>query len=101
MRATAELYEKLAPTLLIFNKEFRDADERDARGKREESAAVVVPSSGSLFIESVEQSSAVLASSLEAMNGEPVEAVSQKHHATILEKLVQSGEPEDEIPPGV
>src|SRR5258708_6237822 len=31
VRATAELYEKLAPTLLMFNKELRDADERASR----------------------------------------------------------------------
>ncbi len=100
VRATAELYEKLAPTLLLFNKEFRDADERDgARGKRTESP--VVPSSESLFMESVEQSSAVLASSLDSMNGEPAEAVSQKHQATILEKLVPPEEPEEDIPHGV
>jgi hypothetical protein len=33
VRATAELYDKLAPTLLIWNKDFRDAQER-ARRKR-------------------------------------------------------------------
>ena len=31
VRATAELYEKLAPTLLIFSREFRDAEERASR----------------------------------------------------------------------
>lgn len=101
VRATAELYEKLAPTLLMFNKEFRDADARDASPKRPDSP--VVPSSESLFMESVEQSSAVLTSSLETMNGAPVEveAVSQRHQAAILEKLAAPEEPEDEIPPGV
>lgn len=100
VRATAELYEKLAPTLLIFNKEFRDADARDASPKRSESP--VVPSSESLFMESVEQSSAVLTSVLETMNGEPAaEAVSQRHQAAILEKLAAPEEPEDEIPHGL
>ena len=34
VRATWELYEKLAPTILIFNKEFRDAEERDKTDRR-------------------------------------------------------------------
>lgn len=33
VRATAELYEKMAPTLLIWNKDFRDSEER-ARARR-------------------------------------------------------------------
>ncbi len=101
VRATAELYDKLAPTLLMFNKEFRDAEARDGSAKRPDSP--VVPSSESLFIESVEQSSAALTSALETMNGETaaVEAVSQRHQATILEKLAATEEPDDEIPQGV
>ena len=34
VRATLELYEKIAPTILILNKEFRDSEEREARGGR-------------------------------------------------------------------
>src|SRR5207302_10612008 len=30
VRATAELYEKIAPTLLMFNRDFKDAEERAA-----------------------------------------------------------------------
>jgi DNA polymerase elongation subunit (family B) len=104
VRATAELYEKIAPTLLVFNKEFRDADERDARDARTRKPdSPSVPTSESLFMESVEQSSAALTSSLESMEDEvvQVDAVSQKHQAAVLEKLVQSEEPEEEIPHGV
>src|SRR5436305_2548620 len=31
VRATAELYEKIVPTLLMFNREFRESEERAAR----------------------------------------------------------------------
>ena len=52
VRATAELYEKVAPTLLMFNKEFREAEERAARMRRQ-SELPLAPSNESLFIESV------------------------------------------------
>ena len=50
VRATAELYEKLAPTLLMFNKDFRDADERASR-------KAVVPGSTEGVVIEVTQSS--------------------------------------------
>src|SRR5438045_2173837 len=42
VRATAQLYEKLSPSLLIFNKDFRDAEQR-AAGKISAPALVVPP----------------------------------------------------------
>jgi 3'-5' exonuclease len=102
VRATAELYEKLAETLLNFNKEFRESDERDARARRTEPP--VVPTSEASFMESVEQSSVTLASSLDrADEGETqTEVVTAKHQVIVLEKLAATEEPEDEIPtPGV
>jgi predicted PolB exonuclease-like 3'-5' exonuclease len=98
VRATCELYEKVAPSLLIFNKEFRDAEERAMRTRREVESPML-PSSESLFIESVTQTSLALAASLDAP--EPVPAATRTHQASVLEKLVQTGEPEEEIPPGV
>ena len=98
VRATCELYEKVAPSLLIFNKEFRDAEERAMRGRREVEPPVAL-SNESLFIESVTQTSIALAASLEAP--EPLPVATSSHQAMVLEKLVQAGEPEEEIPPGI
>src|SRR5205807_376018 len=50
VRATCELYEKIAPSLLMFNKEFREAEERAARMRRQ-SELPLAPSNESLFIE--------------------------------------------------
>jgi 3'-5' exonuclease len=95
VRATLELYEKLAPAILIFNKEFRDAEERDARPRKEE--AVVVPSSEAPFVQSVTQTSLALTASLEIPEPEPMVGT---HQALVLEKLITPDEPEEEIPSG-
>lgn len=98
VRATAELYEKLAPTLLMFNKEFRDADERANR--RTPSPAQIVLPNEATFIESVTKTSLTLTSSLEEEMASG-EMVAQKQQAVVLEKLVPPEEPEEEIPSGV
>src|SRR4029078_7511632 len=43
VRATAELYEKLASTLLIFNADFKPSDEKDHRQKLADRSAVQIP----------------------------------------------------------
>ena len=43
VRATAELYEKLAATLLIFNNDFKTSDEKDQRQKLADRSAVQIP----------------------------------------------------------
>jgi DNA polymerase III epsilon subunit-like protein len=98
VRATAELYEKLAPTLLMFNKEFRDADER-ANRKTPSPSQIVLPNEA-MFIESVTKTSLTLTSSLE-QEVAAAEMVGQKQQAVVLEKLVPPDEPEEEIPSGV
>jgi len=99
VRATAELYERLAPTLLVFNKEFRDAEER---AERKNSAQMVIPG-GSSFIDSLTQASESLSASLEAeMPLSEPDAVTTKVPAIILEKLAPSdAQAEEEIPSGV
>ena len=101
VRATCELYEKVAPSLLIFNKEFREAEERAQRRfpLLEKVAPLPMPTSEPTFIESVTQTSVILAESLDT----PVRAaaVTATHQAVVLEKLVDPGEAEEEIPPGV
>jgi predicted PolB exonuclease-like 3'-5' exonuclease len=106
VRATAELYEKITPTLLMFNKEFREAEERDARNRKNDAQQTLLPMSEMGFMEAVAQTSIALSSSLERLDvGEPEpvpeEIVSARHSAIILEKLAPADDPEDEIPSGV
>src|SRR2546423_389639 len=95
VRATAQLYEKLSPSLLIFNKDFRDAELR-AAGRVP--APVVAPSEPT-FIESVTQTSLALTSALDEGEASRVdEMVASKHPAIILEQLAHTGAAEEEIP---
>jgi predicted PolB exonuclease-like 3'-5' exonuclease len=96
VRATRELYEKIAPSILIFNKEFRDAEEREAKARKEESP--LVPTSEAPFVQAVTQTSLALTASLEA---EPADVVAGAHQAIVFEKLLKPEEPEEEIPSGV
>jgi predicted PolB exonuclease-like 3'-5' exonuclease len=100
VRATTELYEKIAETLLIFNREFRESD-REARAKRSE--LPLVPSSEASFIESVEKTSMTLTSSLEQLDAareDPSDLVATRQPVAILEKLAGADDAEDEIPNG-
>jgi DNA polymerase III epsilon subunit-like protein len=100
VRATAELYEKVAPTLLGFNREFKDAEERARRGKA--LPEPIVPTSEATFMESVTQTSLALSSALEQIEiARPEEPVTAKHQAMVFEKLVDARQPEDEIPSGL
>ena len=112
VRATAQLYDKLAPTLLVFNKEFRDADERDRRIRIAEGAQATlpmempvmpaIPTSESSFMESVTQTSLALSNALEEVDVlREDDAMTVKHQAVILEKLAALAPQEDEIPPGI
>src|SRR5204862_7899975 len=86
VRATKELYEKIAPTLLVFNKYFRDADERD-RPK-------LPPVSEPTFMESVTQTSLALMPALEATPPTPAPSA----QAMVFEKLIKPESEEEEIP---
>lgn len=100
VRATCELYEKVAPSLLIFNKEFREAEERARRRfPLIENAAPLIPTSEASFIESVTQSSLELVPALDATPDTPA-AVTSLTRAIVLEKLVQKTEAEEDIPTG-
>jgi predicted PolB exonuclease-like 3'-5' exonuclease len=97
VRATAELYEKLAPTILSFNKEFREAEDRAARMAATKS--LVVPGTEATFMESVEQTSLALTASLESEPQNVVERVQRaRHQAAVFEKLVAPELEEEEIP---
>jgi 3'-5' exonuclease len=94
VRATLELYEKIAPTLLMFNKDFRESEERELRPKKEEPA--VLTSSEAPFVQAVTQTSLALTASLDISDPAPV--VSASHQAMVFEKLMAPEEPEEEIP---
>jgi DNA polymerase III epsilon subunit-like protein len=100
VRATQELYEKIAATLLFFNKDFRDAEER-SRGRRlpfmEPEISPIVPSSEASFMEAVTQTSLTLMPALENTPASP-SAVSDASRAMVFEKLVPKAESEEEIP---
>ena len=101
VRATCELYEKVAPSLLIFNKEFREAEERSRRRfPLIDDVAPLIPTSEASFIESVTKSSLELLPALDATS-EEASAVSSMTRAIVLEKLVQKAEAEEDIPTGI
>ena len=96
VRATGELYQKLVPTLLMLNWRFREAEERDAKTRRDE-YPTVVPSNESAFMEAVTQTSLVLSASLDIAEPEPAAAGAASHQAFVFEKLMKANDPEDEI----
>jgi predicted PolB exonuclease-like 3'-5' exonuclease len=99
VRATCELYEKVAPSLLIFNKEFREAEERAQRRFPLIEKAQPLPTRENLFMESVTQTSIALSESIDLP--EPVPVITGTHQAVVLEKLVRPAEAEEEIPSGL
>ncbi len=95
VRATLELYEKIAPTLLIFNKDFRESEERELRTRKDPPA--LVPSNESAFMEAVAQTSLALTASLDLPDAEPATAAAATHQAIVFEKLMKAEQAEDEI----
>lgn len=98
VRATAELYEKIAATLLIFNNDFKTADEKDQRQRLADASAVQLPMMAftppeSSFMESVTKTSLTLSDALEDVSVTADEVVTGKHQAIILEKLAQAQTP--------
>lgn len=99
VRATAQLYEKVASTLLIFNNDFRSSEERDRRTRISDAPAgedPMVPSSEALFMESVTRTSLALSDALEDPQPANAGAVTGRHQAALLEKLASGERPEDE-----
>jgi hypothetical protein len=88
VRATAELYEKLAATLLPMNYKFREAELRTMRNTGQ---MALLPSSESTFMQSITQTSLTLAAALD----EPPPIVGGSHEAIVLEKLIKTDEVEE------
>lgn len=96
VRATAELYERLASTLLMFNNDFRNAEERERRSRIADAAKgepIVLPSEQG-FIDAVNRSSMALSDSLDGP--EPSPAAVTGRHAAVLEKLAQGDTPDED-----
>lgn len=96
VRATCELYERLAATLLRLT--LRDEDSRSSKDDQEQ----LMPSSERSFIDSLVEQSASLVSGIEELDQAHAPAViAEKHHAKILEKLIKTEDIEridEEIP---
>ena len=88
VRATAELYEKLAATLLPMNYKFREVELRTARIAGQ---MALIPSTESTFVQSITQASLTMAAALD----EPPPIVSGSHEAIVLEKLIKTDEVEE------
>jgi len=91
VRATKELYEKIAGSLLMFNKDFRDAEERDAR-------RIVPPAAEPTFMESVTQTSLALIPALDATAAAALGNVPAAPQAMVFEKLIKPENEEEQIP---
>jgi 3'-5' exonuclease len=99
VRATCELYLKLEPTLLAFESNFRDAEERASRRRTmAEQLSIINKPSEPTFMESVTKTSLTLTSALEQPEETADDVVTTRTQAMVLEKLVQVSTAEDELP---
>ena len=98
VRATAELYHKLAPTLLCWESSFRDAEARmRARSGRPDATqeSMLVPSSEQPFLDSIAEGSELLASSLADDELSPAAAF-EHNPGRLLGKLLDTPREEDD-----
>jgi DNA polymerase elongation subunit (family B) len=99
VRATAELYHKLAPTLLCWESSFGEAEARMERAKLSRADAtqesLLVPSSEQPFLDSIAEGSELLASSLDSDTPEPGPIFDQ-HPGRLLGKLLDVQRDEDD-----
>jgi predicted PolB exonuclease-like 3'-5' exonuclease len=105
VRATCELYLKLEKTLLAFESNFRDAEERASRRRTmaEQLSIINKPSEPAFaaeptFMEQVTRTSLTLTSALEQPDETADDIMTTRTQAMVLEKLVQVSASEDELP---
>ena len=97
VRATCELYAKLEKTLLLFEPSFRDAEDRNSRRRTTaEQFNMLVPPDEPTFMESITQTSLMMATVLEQTDSDGV--VTTKSQALVLEKLATVDTTEEEFP---
>jgi 3'-5' exonuclease len=90
VRATAELYRKLAPTIIVWESAFRDADQRDQRLKRSTGNEEQERNEPS-FLEGISESSSTLVASLVPDESEPgAGELLNRQSAAVLEKLIRT-----------
>jgi predicted PolB exonuclease-like 3'-5' exonuclease len=95
VRATMQLYDRIAPTLLIFNKEFRESEEREQRALRKD-PPTLVPSSESAFMEAVAQTSRALTASLDITDEPGAAPTAATTQAIVFEKLIKAEQAADD-----
>ena len=102
VRATAELYLKLAPTIIIWEQAFRQAEERQQRTLRgklpEDAPTLLVPSSEQAFLDGINATSAQLCVSIETDSIASADDFKVRQQAMILEKLVGREEGRNDSP---
>lgn len=103
VRATCELYLKIAPTLLVWEKDYRHAEDGLERARRlaqqpENQKEILVPSSEQSFIDSIAEGSAQLSAVLE-QDEVLADVVLVDKQAAILEKLIRSENSDADILP--
>ena len=107
VRATAELYERLAPTILVWNADFRRSEEAHPPAKHEaetDESHDRLPSEEE-FIESVRETSESLVASVDEVEAEKDSAalIGEKQQASVLGKLIGGDRDDDsddeETPP--
>jgi predicted PolB exonuclease-like 3'-5' exonuclease len=102
VRATAELYQKLAPTIIIWEQQFRMAEQMSQnRSSRAGSTPSViaenyVPSDEQPFLDSINATSVQLSASLDLAD-EPEAELVMRHQAAVFEKLVREETAADEL----
>lgn len=101
VRATAELYHKVAPTLLCWESNFRDAEARIQRARAARTDAtqesLLVPSSEQPFLDSIAEGSELLASSLEETEASAA-AMFDPQPGRLLGKLLETQRDDDDAP---
>jgi DNA polymerase elongation subunit (family B) len=101
VRATCELYLRIAPTLLMWEETYREAEkkrQRPPRPDKPESPAAIL-SSEQPFLAGITEGSVQLAASLEQTEPEPPSFVPENKQAAILEKLIRTEREEAELLP--
>ena len=102
VRATAELYLKLAPTIITWEQAFRQAEERDQRMQRPARVEMseqqtIVAAQPQSFMASIMETGAMLSASIDD-SGEPEETVAGRHNAVVFEKLLRPEDDELDLP---
>ena len=90
VRATCELYHKLAPTILTWELSFREAEQRESRRRGGYEESLMVHNTERSFIDSVEESSLALSASLDRIEISGEESMTERPQVSVFEKLIHT-----------